>query len=393
MLSYAQQFGLPLELFASGPLGENWVLRNAPGHRLSGRKVRYRDLYHDEIGYAAERLAGLLQERGDLSPEDAALLAWARKFGLLDGDAQYRGAAARGWAATPGVTSAGVPETPFAAEDVWSYGPLGDAAGWTNSAVYPTPVLTITGGIDGLANGFARRLPADVIQLGAEVVSLRQDEKGVAVRWRDAASGAVAEEVADQAVCTIPFTVLSHVDADFDPAVQRIIANLAYVPVVKAGLAFRRRFWEEDDRIFGGYSYIDDPNMALIYPSAGLGSATGILTNYYLGARDCLRMGGLAPDERRRRALADVELIHPEAEADFESAVSVVWSRMPWSAGCAGAWTPDSRARDLPRVAAGDRRVMFAGEHVSHIPAWMEGAVVSAHAGLRLLRDTWKNAP
>ena len=55
------------------------------------------------------------------------------------------------------------------------------------------------------------------------------------------------------------------------------------------------------------------------------------------------------------------------------SAISIVWSRIPWSAGCFGAWTDHARARDLPRIAAGDRRVLFAGEHVSQIPAWMEG--------------------
>jgi len=40
-------------------------------------------------------------------------------------------------------------------------------------------------------------------------------------------------------------------------------------------------------------------------------------------------------------------------------------------------------------VAGGNRRVIFAGEHVSQIPGWMEGAVQSAHAGLELLQQQW----
>ncbi|WP_295608344.1 FAD-dependent oxidoreductase, partial [uncultured Lamprocystis sp.] len=76
--------------------------------------------------------------------------------------------------------------------------------------------------------------------------------------------------------------------------------------------------------------------------------------------------------------------------AALDSAVSVAWPRIPFSAGCFGAWTDNARARDLPRVAAGDRRVIFAGEHVSQIPAWMEGAVQSAHAGLKLLQQQWE---
>jgi monoamine oxidase len=390
VLSYAQRLGVPLELFDSGPQGGNWLLRRRPGHPLTGRRLRFRELDRDELGYAMQRLVELLDPAGsDAGPENQAIADWARRFGELDKDGHYGGGPSRGYRVPPGaVGQPGEPSTPLPADEVWSYGPLGAAPGWINSAKFPTPVLTVTGGIDGLAKALAATLPHGTIRLGAEVVRIRQDAAGVNVYWRDAATGQVHEERAGQVVCTIPFILLSRIDSDFDPALRPLIAGLPYEPVVKVGLAFRRRFWEQDERVFGGYSYLDDPDVMIIYPSAGLNAATGVITHYY-SVRDSLPLTAMTPAERARRALQDLEYLHPKAGADLASAVSVAWARIPFSAGCFGNWSDNARARDLPRIAAGDRRVIFAGEHISAIPAWMEGAVQSAHAGLGWLARQW----
>ena len=130
-----------------------------------------------------------------------------------------------------------------------------------------------------------------------------------------------------------------------------------------------------------------------MYPSQGLGQGGGLVTLYYPASRDSLRVTGLDPEARVQAGLRDLEYLHPGVRQDLRSAVSVAWSRIPWSAGCAGAWTDKARQRDLPRLAAGDRRVLFAGEHISHIPAWMEGSVQSAHAALDVLQQQWRSQP
>ncbi len=391
VLSYVRKLGVPVEFFESGPLGQNWLLRRRPGHPLTGRRLRFRELDRDELGYAMQRLVALLEPAGGApSPDDKDLAAWARGFGDLNAAGHYVGTDARGYRVPPGAVDApGEPSTPLSADQIWSYGPLSAAPAWVESAKFPTPVLTVTGGIDGLAKALAAQLPTETIRLGTEVVRIRQDGTGVTVHWRDAASGQVHEERAQQVVCTIPFIVLARIDSDFDPALRPIIAGLSYEPVVKVGLAFRRRFWEQDEQVFGGYSYLDDPDLMIIYPSARLGAATGVLTHYY-SVRDSLPLAALTPAERARRALMHLEYLHPGAGADFASAVSVAWARVPFSAGCFGSWSANARARDLPRIAAGDRRVIFAGEHISQIPGWMEGAVQSAHAGLKLLAQHWE---
>jgi len=439
VLGYVHHLGLPLELFASGPLSETWVLRRTPGHPLTGRKLRFRQLNRDEIGHAMARLLELLGPRADQGGEAADLAAWARRFGELDPSDQYLGSPARGYRVLPGgADRPGEPEAPLAASDLWSYGALSRIPAEVNSPAFPTPVLTLTGGMDRLPKALAAALPPNCLQLGAEVVRLRQDASGVKVTWKDLATGALQEERAQQVICTLPFTLLSRIDSDFTPPIQAIIGALGYEPIVKVALDFRRRFWERDDGIYGGYSFIDDPNLILMYPSQGLGQggesladadkaqaaardpdpsrgfppdqggpaqglggdhqpapgrypAGGLVTLYYPASRDSLRITGLAPEARTQAALRDIEYLHPGARQELRSALSVPWARIPWSAGCAGVWRDKARKRDLPRLATGDRRVLFAGEHISHIPAWMEGAVQSAHAALDILQQQWRS--
>lgn len=390
VLSYVRRFGIPLEFYASGPLGQNWLLRRSPGHPLAGQRIRFRELDRDEIGYAMQRLVELLGSSSAPQTDDASLAAWAQRFGTLDAEHRYRGGAARGFRIPPGGASQpGEPAEPFSAAEVWSYGPLDKTTTWINSATFPTPVLTIGGGMDRLPRALADALPADTLRLGAEVVQLRQDAGGVSVRWRETRTGEIHEERAGQVICTVPFILLSRIDTDFDPAIRQVIDRLPYAPAAKVGLACRRRFWEQEDGIYGGYSFVDDPELFVAYPSSDLGSSRGVLTHYYI-ERTALRLGGLPPEARHQAALADLELLHPGAAAEVESLVSVVWPRIPYSAGCYGEWTDRARRQDLPRIAGGDRRVVFAGEHMSHIPAWMEGAVQSAYAGLLLLQRRWE---
>ncbi len=140
VLSYCHSLGVPLEFYASGPLGQNWLLRRTPGHPLTGQRVRFRELDWDEIGYAMQRLVQLLEPAAAASDDDRLLADWARRFGALDPSGQYRGSAARGWRVAPGaVETPGELSSPFPRADVWSLGPLAAAPGWVNSGRFPTP--------------------------------------------------------------------------------------------------------------------------------------------------------------------------------------------------------------------------------------------------------------
>ena len=50
---------------------------------------------------------------------------------------------------------------------------------------------------------------------------------------------------------------------------KNAINSLSYESSFKVGLQFKRRFWEEDDGIYGGISYTDQPITNISYPSTG----------------------------------------------------------------------------------------------------------------------------
>jgi monoamine oxidase len=70
--------------------------------------------------------------------------------------------------------------------------------------------------------------------------------------------------------------------------------------------------------------------------------------------------------------------IHPQYRQEYECGVAVAWHRVPWSLGCAGGWTEEGRAAHYDNMCAVDGRIVLAGEHVSRIPTWQEGSVLSA---------------
>ena len=115
----------------------------------------------------------------------------------------------------------------------------------------------------------------------AAVREIRQSERGVWVIHADA-DGRPRRVDADYCVSTIPLPVLSGLQKDLSPPVQSAIAAATYDGAGKIGLQFKRRFWEQDDEIYGGRSWTDQEIGQIIYPSHGFNGRKGVLVGYYL---------------------------------------------------------------------------------------------------------------
>ena len=76
-----------------------------------------------------------------------------------------------------------------------------------------------------------------------------------------------------------------------------------YSPSAKMGLQMKRRFWEEDDKIFGGHLYSNLPFGNFSYPSWGYFGNKGVLLGFYGNGQ----MSGVVnmPDQGPHRARAD----------------------------------------------------------------------------------------
>src|SRR5690606_41074347 len=92
-------------------------------------------------------------------------------------------------------------------------------------------------------------------KLGAEVRTIRQTEDEVRVTYRDRRTGVEHELTADYVVSCLPLTILRELEVDLTPEMAAAVAEVNYSPSAKIGIQMRRRFWEEDDGIFGGASY------------------------------------------------------------------------------------------------------------------------------------------
>ena len=152
-----------------------------------------------------------------------------------------------------------------------------------------------------------------------------------------------------------------------------MIASVPYAAAGKMGLQFKRRFWEEDDQIFGGASKTDMDIAQIIYPSSGYLGKKGVLVGYYLQGQTGRPIGDKTPAERQALALEQGARIHPQYPAEFENAFSVAWHRVQWSLG---SWSNLSAAnRRVLNEPQG--RVYLAGDHLN-MNAWMQGAFESA---------------
>ena len=152
------------------------------------------------------------------------------------------------------------------------------------------------------------------------------------------------------------------------------IDAVPYASAVKFGLQFSRRFWEEDDNIFGGISYTDLPIRQISYPSTNFnaGGKGVLLGGYTFDGPNSYEFTALPPADRVKRAVAFGAQIHPQYLTEFENGVSVAWSRVPFTLGCAGDWSDEARRAHYDDLCAIDGRIVLAGEHASYIPAWQE---------------------
>ena len=59
--------------------------------------------------------------------------------------------------------------------------------------------------------------------------------------------------------------------------------------------------------------------------------------------------------------------------------------RWPHSDGAWAVWSPEARATAYTQLTEPDGPIHFAGEHMSYLTGWQEGAVLSAHHAVRAI--------
>ena len=240
-----------------------------------------------------------------------------------------------------------------------------------------TNLVQIEGGSDRLPLAFLPELKGR-IRFGARVIALDQSPDGVTIHYQTA--GGRFQVHAEHAILTVPFPVMRHIEVlkPFSRPKQRAIRQLHYDASAKIFLQFRRRFWEEDDGIFGGGTVTDLAVRNVFYPEHGRQTGRGVLLASYTWAEDAQRWGSLAPQDRIQQALENVIQIHPQAEEAFETGASQMWHDDPYAGGAFALFDPGQQTLLHDSIISAEGRYHFAGEHASLFHAWIQGAIESA---------------
>jgi monoamine oxidase len=384
ILHYAKTLGVAMEAFVE----VNYAAYLHSTRAFGGKPQRFRAIKADYEGYLAELLAKAVHQKNldqAVSKEDREILLESlRSWGALDSEFRYRkgrsSARRRGYDQPPGggLAAAQTPSEPIGLSDILKSGLWGQL---TDSSVFedqPTLFQAI-GGMGMIGRAFGKALEG-VIRYDAKVTDIRQDAKGVTVTYVDTARGGAPQTArGDWCVCTIPATVLSQIPMNVGAPLQAAINNLPYLAAVKVGLQMKRRFWEEDDGIYGGITYTDQSINRISYPSTDyFKSGKGVLLGAYMFGPVAIQYSAMSPEQRVARAVKEGAKIHPQYEKEFETGVSVAWHRVPWILGCSAlGWNEDNESQ-YKDLCAMDGRIVLAGEHASKITAWQEGAVLSS---------------
>jgi monoamine oxidase len=394
LLDYCRRLNVTLEPFIQ--LNHNAYLHAT--RAFDGVPQRIRTVKADFQGQVSELLAKVTRQ-GKLdevvTKEDQEILLQALKsWGALDRDYSYKAnlhsAEYRGYATAPGggLSAMPVPSEPVALSDVlksrlWRY--LQNFANYNLQTTMFQPV----GGMDMIGKAFAKEV-GDVIRFGAKVTRIQQGDRGVTVTYVDVAKPSMQQTItADWCVCTIPLSILSQLPVDVSPAMKAAIDAVPYAGSVKVGLQFRRRFWEEDDTIYGGISYTDLPIRQIGYPNTGYNqTGRGVLLGAYLfDGANSYEFSAMPPAERVARAVEFGAAIHPQYKTEFENGVAVAWHRVPFTLGCSGDWSEEARQQHYANLCQIDGRIVLAGEHASALPAWQEGAILSSLDAITRLHE------
>jgi monoamine oxidase len=390
ILGYCKELGIPLEVEINTSRSTLLWNQNAFG----GRTVEQRQAITDTRGHVSELLAKCVQQ-GALDSEITAedhqrILAFLRIYGDLSAKLKYEGSERAGLARGPGAG----PDDEELRSPLPMHGLL-DANFWNailfeEGLDYQATMFQPVGGMDRIPYAFAHRL-GKVVQYRSPVKEIRKTSSGLRILYTR--SGVAKSLDADYCICALPVSILKSIPNDFSPRVQHAIEATEYADNYKIAWE-SKRFWESDYNIYGGISWLSSGPIGLVwYPSANPFSESGVVLSGY-GPEGNSEFGRLPSVEAKIAASRQaIENLHPGCGQHLRNPVYVSWGKIPYNQGSwvRGFSNPSSERGYYDRAyndfIEPDDRIYFAGDHCSHLNAWMEGAALAAHRAVKMIAE------
>lgn len=384
VLEYCRALGVAMEPYIFASRANLMQSDRAFG----GHPVQLRRIKHELRGQLAEMLAKVPDPSAldaSIGPGDrSAFLEMLSHFGALQrrGDQLvYAGSNRAGYAIPPGAgRNPGLlqPELDLKTlldSDFWRNGLFNDMADY-----WQTSLLQPVGGMDMIVQGLLKaaipggRTVRDLVVTGSPVGEVANTGSGVTV------SHAKGSESVDFCISTMAPSLLARVKHNFTPSYVAALRRIQDAAAFKLGWQASRRFWEEDDQIYGGISWTEHPIVQMWYPSDGFFSATGVLTGAYNSGATAEMFGRLTHEQRVALALEGGERLHPgfSSWVHKDRALSIAWHNMPHFAGGWQTNPPQADPAAYFRLTMPEGNVMLAGDFLSYWWGWKEGAIRSA---------------
>ena len=371
LISYCREFNVALETFVN----DNRAALIHSSSSFSGQPQIARSILADSRGHIARLLSLAVNQNAldlELSVTDKTqILQMLTKFGALGSNYTYSGSSRAGFPGqeNKGSRQRGESLTPRQIQELINDTIWQTRLDFSHSLNQQATMLQPVGGMDRIANAFKNQVAGD-IQYESIVKEIRKIANGVRVVYEK--SSIMTSLEVDYCVCTIPAPVLKDIPNDFSSEFQQEISNFGYSSAGK--LAFQsKRFWEKDHNIYGGISWTDQDITQIWYPSFGFGKSEGILVGAYIwGTTAANSFANQTPQQRITAAMTQGSILHSEYTSEVTHGISVSWLKVPYQMGAYGYSTPNVLLNP-------DDNIFFAGEHLSILQGWQEGAILSAY--------------
>jgi monoamine oxidase len=388
VIDYCRRFGVALQpyIFASRA---NLVHSSTLGN---GRTVQVREALYSLQGHVAE-LLDKCTRKPDLDlpvsgPDLEKLQEMLAQFGDLTSVPgkgwSYQNQSGRaGFSEPAGVATPMKPISPMKLEEilrsrVWDDWIFRDA-----DIYWQTSLMEPVNGMDQFFKGFLRQpltrqsgTIEGLVRYRAKATEIDVAADKVSVRYDDAGSARTLE--ADHCICTIPIPIFAGLKTNLPPAYMAAAANTPAQAAGKVGWQ-AERFWETEAQIYGGISWTTDTIDQIWYPSSGYLSAKGTLTGGYMRGKQAIDFNLKPVAERLAIAREQGERLHPGYAKYVERGLAIGWENMEFARG---GWINE----DDPNFGANSTilsrpqgRFHMAGDQITFLSGWQEGAVVAAH--------------
>ncbi|MFC5750101.1 flavin monoamine oxidase family protein [Actinomadura rugatobispora] len=379
-MDYCRELGVPLEVFTNSN-ADAYIFNESAGMTAP---VRWRTAKADVYGYISELLAkatdqGALDQRLTGTDKER-LLSFLSGFGAIGSKANgfaYRGTdGRRGYSVNPGAAdTAGTVLGPVPSlTDVFASGVGRNFSfefGYSQAMLMFQPV----GGMDAIPRALAKAVGSGKIRTGCKVTKITNQSGGVEIEYER--EGRTRKLAADYCIATLPPQILAKIPHNLGAGVQAALGTPVPNSTGKIGLEYRGRWWEDEERIYGGITNTDLDLSTIWYPSHDFHAERGLVVGYYNFGANADAYARMTHADRLRRALDQGAKIHGDRyRRNLASSASIAWIRQPHIEGGWISWP--SRGAEYTLLNQAQGHVYFSGDWLSYEIAWQHGSFESA---------------